>query len=170
MQTVRVHTLYPPFAFNDNKKMKSRNEGERKGELSSMIDAHLEKFRHGENADAKSEFEAMIITPIFDDWRSGRCPMSFPQFDADKQHFDRNALYKYLLKFNRLHMGDGVCASFVDYGGDRFAVLQYEKKTQIKQPALMKVFKRRASPQTKAKEPVSMKAVKRRASPPRKAK
>jgi hypothetical protein len=94
-----------------------------------MIDTLLEKIRHGENADAKSEFEAMIITPIFDAWRSGRCPMSLPQFDTDKQHFDGNALSKYLLNFDRLNMGDGVCASFVDYGGDRFAVLQCEKNT-----------------------------------------
>jgi hypothetical protein len=128
MQTVRVHTLYLPFGFNDNKKTKRSNEGDRKGVLSSMIDAHLEKNRHGENADAKSEFEAMIVTPIFDAWRSGRFPMSLPQFDGDKQHFDGSALSKYLLKFDRLHMGDGICTSFVDYGGDRFAVLRYEKK------------------------------------------
>jgi hypothetical protein len=150
--------------------MKRSNERESKGVLSSMIDAHLEKNRHGENADAKSEFEAMIIKPMFDAWRSGRCPMSLPQFDADKQHFDGNAMSTYLLKFDILHMGDGVCASFVDYSGDRFAVLQYEQKPQIKQPALMKAVKRRASPQTKAKELGSMKVVKRRASPPRKAK
>jgi hypothetical protein len=37
-----------------------------------MIDAYLEKNRHGENADAKSEFEAMIITPLFDAWQHGR--------------------------------------------------------------------------------------------------
>jgi hypothetical protein len=84
MQTVRVHTFYPPFACNDNKKTKISNEREGKGVLSSMIDAHLEKIRHGENADAKSEFEAMIIKTIFDAWRSGICPMSLPQFDADK--------------------------------------------------------------------------------------
>jgi hypothetical protein len=75
MQTVRVHTLYHPFVCNDNKKTKRSNEREGKGVLSSMIDAHLEKHRHGENADAKSEFEAMIIKPIFDAWQSGRCPM-----------------------------------------------------------------------------------------------
>jgi hypothetical protein len=33
-----------------------------------MVDAHLEKIRHGENADAKSASEAMIITPMFGDW------------------------------------------------------------------------------------------------------
>jgi hypothetical protein len=33
-----------------------------------MIDAHLEKNHHGENADARSAFEAMIITPIFEAW------------------------------------------------------------------------------------------------------
>jgi hypothetical protein len=31
MQTVRLHTLYPPFGFDDNKNIKKRNEGERKG-------------------------------------------------------------------------------------------------------------------------------------------
>jgi hypothetical protein len=51
--------------------------------------------------------------------------MILPQFDADKQNFDGNALFKYLLKFDRLHMGDGVCVSHVDYGGDSFVVLQY---------------------------------------------
>jgi hypothetical protein len=98
-----------------------------------MIDAHLEKFRHCENADAKSELEAMIITPIFDDWQHGRCPMSLTQFEADNGHFDGNSLSNYLLKFDRLHMGDRVCASIVDCGGDRFAVLQYEKSTQKQQ-------------------------------------
>jgi hypothetical protein len=161
MQTVRLHTLYPPFVLDDNKKINKRNEGERKGVLSSMIDAHLEKFWHGENADAKSEFEAMIITPLFYAWQHGRCPMSLAQFEADNEHFDGNALSNYLLKFDRLHMGDGVCASIVDYGGGRFAVFQYEKSTQKQQkyekstqkqqPASMKSVKRRPSPQTKAK-------------------
>jgi hypothetical protein len=45
---------------------------ENKGVLSSMIDAHLENKRHGENADARSAFEAMIITPIFEAWRIKR--------------------------------------------------------------------------------------------------
>jgi hypothetical protein len=180
MQTVRLHTLYPPFGFDDNKNIKKRNEGERKGVLSSMIDAHLEKFRHGENADAKSEFEAMIITPLFDAWQHGRCPMSLTQFEADNEHFDGNALSNYLLKFDRLHMGDGVCASIVDYGGDTFAVLQYEKstqkqeqyekRTQKQQPGLMKSGKRRPRSQTKEKQQGGTIAVKRRASPPRKAK
>jgi hypothetical protein len=31
MQTVRIHTLYPPFGLDDNKKIKKRNEGERRG-------------------------------------------------------------------------------------------------------------------------------------------
>jgi hypothetical protein len=66
--------------LDDNKKIKKRNEGERKVVLSSMIDAHLEKNRHGENADAKSEIETMIITPLFDAWHDGRCPMSLIQF------------------------------------------------------------------------------------------
>jgi hypothetical protein len=48
-----------------------------------MIDAHLKKIRHGENADAKSECEAMIITPLFDAWHDGRCPMSLAQFEAE---------------------------------------------------------------------------------------
>jgi hypothetical protein len=95
-----------------------------------MIDAHLEKFRHGEN-----EFEAMIISPLFYAWHDGRCPMSLTQFEAENEHFDGNELSNYLLKFDRLHMGDGVCASIVDYGGDRFAVLQYKKSTQKQQPA-----------------------------------
>jgi hypothetical protein len=69
----------------------------------------------------------MIVKLIFDAWRSERCPMILTQFDADKQHFDGNALSKYLSKFDRLHMGGGVCVSHVDYGGDSFAVLQYEK-------------------------------------------
>jgi hypothetical protein len=133
MQTVRHHTLYPPFGLNDNKKIKKIIEGERKGVLSSMIDAHLEKIRHGENADAKSELEAMIITPLFDAGQDGRCPMALTQFEADNEDFDGNALSNYLLKFDRLHMSDGVCASIVDYGGDTFAVSQYEKSTQKQQ-------------------------------------
>jgi hypothetical protein len=56
--------------------------------------------------------------------------MTLPGFAADQQQFDGNALSKYLLKFNRLHMGDGVCVSHVDYGGDSFSVLQYEKNTK----------------------------------------
>jgi hypothetical protein len=80
MHTVCLNTLYLPFGLDDNKKIKKINEVEKKGVLSSMIDAHLEKFRHGENADAKSEFEAMIITPLFDAWKHGRCPMSLTQF------------------------------------------------------------------------------------------
>jgi hypothetical protein len=43
METVRVHTLYPPFGCNENKKTKRSNEGEKKGFLISMIDAHLKK-------------------------------------------------------------------------------------------------------------------------------
>jgi hypothetical protein len=70
----------------------------------------------------------MIITPIFEARRNKRCPMTLPQFDADKQNFDGNALSKYLLQFARLHRGDCVCVSHVDYGGDSFAVMQYEKK------------------------------------------
>jgi hypothetical protein len=65
MGTVRVCTLYPPFGCNENKNMKRSNNGDKKGVLSSMIDSHLEKNRHGENADAKSAFETMIITPFF---------------------------------------------------------------------------------------------------------
>jgi hypothetical protein len=53
----------------------------------------------------------MIITPVF----------------ADKQNFVGNALYEYLLKFDRLHMGDGALLSNVDYAGDSFSVAQYEK-------------------------------------------
>jgi hypothetical protein len=77
-----------------------------------------------------------------------------------------------------MHMGDGVCASIVDYGGDTFAVLQYEKSTQKQQqykkstqkqqPALMKSVKRRPSSQTKAKQEGANRDVKRRATPPRK--
>jgi hypothetical protein len=48
------------------------------------------KNRHGENADAKSEFEAIIITPLFDAWQHGRCPMSLTQFEADNERFDGN--------------------------------------------------------------------------------
>jgi hypothetical protein len=58
--------------------------------------------------------------------------MTFPGFDEDKQHFDGNALSKYLLKFDRLHMGDGVCVSHVDYDGDSFSVMQYDEKTKQK--------------------------------------
>jgi hypothetical protein len=65
----------------------------------------------------------MIITPIFEAWQNKRCPMTLPQFDADKQNFDGNALSKYLLQFDRLHMGDGVCVSHVDYSGDSFTVM-----------------------------------------------
>jgi hypothetical protein len=72
----------------------------------------------------------MEMYPLFDAWQHGRCPMSFTQFEADNEHFDGNALSNYLLKFDQLHMGDGVCASIVDYGGDTFSVLQYEKSTQ----------------------------------------
>jgi hypothetical protein len=54
--------------------------------------------------------------------------MTLPGFDADKQHFYGNALSKYLLKFDRLHLGDGLCVSHADYGGDSFYVVQYEKK------------------------------------------
>jgi hypothetical protein len=39
---------------------------EKKGVLGSMIDAHLGKNCHGENVDARSAFEAMIINPIFE--------------------------------------------------------------------------------------------------------
>jgi hypothetical protein len=80
----------------------------------------------------KVKLRAMIITPLFDAWQHGRCPISLTQFEA-YTHFDGNALSNYLLKFDRLHMGDGVCASIVDYGGDTFAVLQYEKSTQKQQ-------------------------------------
>jgi hypothetical protein len=31
IQTVRLHTSYPPFGFDDNKNIKKINEGERKG-------------------------------------------------------------------------------------------------------------------------------------------
>jgi hypothetical protein len=53
--------------------------------------------------------------------------MPLPQFDG-------NALSKYLLKFDILHMGDGVCAAFVDYDGEHFSVLQYEKYTKNNRP------------------------------------
>jgi hypothetical protein len=65
METVLVHTSYPPFVCNQNNNTKRSNGGENKGVLSSMIDAHFEKNRHGENADARSAFEAIIITPFF---------------------------------------------------------------------------------------------------------
>jgi hypothetical protein len=169
MDTVRVHTLYPPFGCNENKNTKRSNEGQKKGVLSSMIDAHLGKIRYGENADAKSAFKAMMITPIFEAWQNKRCPMTLPQFDKDKQKFDGNALSKYLLQFDKLHMGDGICVSHVDYGGDSFTVMQYEKNTQ-KKIALMKAVKKSASPQTKAKQLALMKAVKRSVSPQTKAK
>jgi hypothetical protein len=69
-----------------------------------MTEAHLKKIRHGENADAKSEFEAMIITPLFDAWHDGRCTMSLTHFEADNEHFHGNALSNDLLKFDRLSM------------------------------------------------------------------
>jgi hypothetical protein len=72
--------------------------------------------------------------------------VTLPQFDAGKQNFDSNALSNYLLQSDRLYVGDSVCVSHVDYGGDSFAVMQYGKKT-----ALMKDVKRRSSLQTKVK-------------------
>jgi hypothetical protein len=47
-------------------------------------------------------------------------------------------------------MGDGVCVSRVDYRGDSFTVMQYDKNT--KKNALMKAVKKSASPQTKAND------------------
>jgi hypothetical protein len=93
----------------------------------------LRKNCHGENADARSAFEAMIITPMFEAWSSKSFPMTLPGFDADKQHFDGNVLSKYLLKFDGLHICDGVLISHVDCGGDSFSVVQY-KKTQKNWP------------------------------------
>jgi hypothetical protein len=133
METVRVHTLYPPFGCNRNNKTKRSNKVEKKGVLSSMIDARLDTFRHGKNSDARSAFEAMIIAPIFEAWSSKRFPMTLPGFDADKKHINGNALYKYLLKSDRLHMGDGFLVSHVDYAGDSFSVIQYEKTTGLKE-------------------------------------
>jgi hypothetical protein len=69
---------YPPFGCNQKNK---------KVILSSIIDAHLLKSCHDENTDAQSAFEAMIITPIFEAWRSKMCPMTLPWFDADKKTF-----------------------------------------------------------------------------------
>jgi hypothetical protein len=66
----RVHTLYPPFGGNENKKTNRSNKGEKKGVLISMINSHRERNRHGKNADAKSAFKAMTITPIFEAWRN----------------------------------------------------------------------------------------------------
>jgi hypothetical protein len=149
METVRVHTLYPPFGCNQKNTNKRCNDVEKKGVLSSMIDAQLKKIRHGENADGRSAFQAMIITPIFEALSSKNCPMALPGFDAYKQHFDDNALSAYLLKFDRLDMGDGVLVSNVDYAGDSFSVVQYEKKP--KKPVLKKAVKRSASPKQKAK-------------------
>jgi hypothetical protein len=93
---------------------------------------HIYFFCHGENADAKSAFKAMIISPIFEAWQNKRCRMTLPQFDKDKQNFDGNALSKYVLQFDKLHMGDGVYLSHVDYGGDSFTFMQYEKNTPKK--------------------------------------
>jgi hypothetical protein len=44
MDTVRVHTLYPPFGCYQDNKTKRSNEVDKKGVLSSTIDAHLEKI------------------------------------------------------------------------------------------------------------------------------
>jgi hypothetical protein len=48
METVCVHILYPPFGCNQHNKTNRSNEVEKKGVLSSMIDARLEKLHHGE--------------------------------------------------------------------------------------------------------------------------